>query len=182
MKKLNKTLTAVTLLGLISSAPGMAADGTINFKGNIIDSACTVDVNGTGLATADVDMGNVHKSAFTGVGSTAGGDASATKFNILLKNCPDTVSTAKVKFDGVAYAGDNTALALSEETGVATGVGIQLSDKNGILPLFTESAAYTLVSGEENVNTLDFYARYIQKAATVTPGPANSVATFTVNY
>ncbi|WP_428944996.1 fimbrial protein [Pantoea sp. FN060301] len=181
MKKLNKTLTAVTLLGLISSAPGMAADGTINFKGNIIDAACTVDLDGAGATTMDVTMGDVHKSAFTGVGSTAGGSASATKFNILLKDCPETVSTAKVKFDGIAYAGDNTALALTEETDVATGVGIQLSDKAGILPLFEESAAYTLTSGD-NVNTLDFYARYIQKAATVTPGPANSVATFTVNY
>lgn len=178
---MKKIVTAFVSLTMMSAASAVAADGTINFKGNIIDAACTVDLDGAGATTMDVAMGNVHKTAFTGVGSTAGGSASATKFNILLKDCPATATTAKVKFDGIAYSGDNTVLALTEEAGVATGVGIQLSDKSGVLPLFTESAAYTLTTGN-NTNTLDFYARYIQKAATVTAGPANAVATFTVNY
>ncbi|EXU77356.1 ferrous iron transporter B [Erwinia mallotivora] len=176
---MKKIVSVLALMTAISSA--CAADGTINFTGNIIDSACTVDLDGAGATTMDVAMGNVSKSSFTGVGSTAGGNSSATKFNILLKNCPETVSTATVKFDGTAYSGDNSVLALTDETGVATGVGIQLSDNSGVLSLFTESAAYTLTSGS-NTNTLDFTARYIQKAATVTAGKANSVATFTVNY
>lgn len=174
-------VSTVALIALFSSASTFAADGTINFKGNIIDSACTVDLDGAGATTMDVLMGDVNKTSFTGVGSTAGGSASATKFNILLKDCPETATTASVKFDGIAYSGDNTVLALTDETGVATGVGIQLSDSAGVLPLFTNSAAYTLTTGS-TTNTLDFYARYIQKAATVTAGPANSVATFTVNY
>lgn len=181
MKYIVSTLTSVALMAALSSTAAFAADGTINFQGNIIDSACTVDLDGNGATTMDVLMGDVNKTAFSGVGSTAGGSASATKFNISLKNCPETVTTATVKFDGTAYAGDNTVLALTQETGVATGVGIQLSDASGILPLFTASAPYTLTSGD-TTNVLDFYARYIQKAATVTAGPANSVATFTVNY
>lgn len=179
MKKICNKLTLLALLATVFSAS--AADGTINFKGNIIDSACKVDLDGAGATTTDVMMGNVNKSAFTGVGSTAGGSASATKFTIQLKDCPETLTKATVKFDGIAYAGDNTVLALTDETGVATGVGIQLSDSKGVLPLFTESTAYTLDT-ETGTNTLDFYARYIQKAATVTAGPANSVTTLTINY
>ncbi|WP_380182963.1 fimbrial protein [Kalamiella sp. sgz302252] len=178
---MKKMIATLALINAVAAAPALAVDGTINFKGKIIDAACTVDLDGAGATTMDVLLGNVYKNAFTGVGSTAGGTASATKFNILLKGCPDTVKAATVKFDGIAYSGDNTVLALTEETGVATGVGIQLSDKSGVLPLFSESASYTLVSGN-NVNTLDFYARYIQKDAAVTVGPANAVATFTVNY
>lgn len=182
MKYIVSAMTSVTLLAVFSSASISAADGTINFKGNILDAACIVDLDGAGAKTMDVLMGDVSKTAFTGTGSTAGGSASATKFNITLKNCPETVSTAKVKFDGIAYAGDNTVLALTNETGVAKGVGIQLADKSGeVLPLFTQSASYNLVSGA-NANILDFYARYIQKDAAVTAGKANSVATFTVNY
>lgn len=179
MKKMTSKLTIVALLAVVSSAS--AADGTINFKGNIIDSACTVDLDGAGATTTDVMMGNVSKSTFTGVGSTAGGSASATKFTIQLKDCPETLTKALVKFDGIAYAGDNTVLALTDETGVATGVGIQLSDSKGVLPLFTESTAYTL-DPDAGTNTLEFYARYIQKADTVKAGSANSVATFTINY
>ncbi|MFG1173944.1 fimbrial protein [Erwiniaceae bacterium CAU 1747] len=180
-KSILSTMTAASLV-LFTSLSANASDGTINFTGNIIDSACVVDLDGAGATTMDVLMGNVNKSAFTGVGSTAGGSASATKFNIVLKDCPETIKTATVKFDGIAYKNDNTVLALTEEDGAATGVAIQLSDKSGILPLYTPSATYALESGKDNENKLDFYARYIQKEDSVEAGKANSVATFTVNY
>jgi major type 1 subunit fimbrin (pilin) len=71
---------------------------------------------------------------------------------------------------------------LTQQSGVATGVGIQLTDSdNTVLPLFTESKAYPLQPGT-TVNNLDFSARYIATSATVTAGPANSAASFTVNY
>ena len=181
---MKKTMLAVFASAALFSGVSnvVAADGTVNFKGNIIDSACTVDLDGAGATAMDVIMGDVHTSAFSGVGSSAGGSASATKFDIILKDCPASITTAKLKFDGISYAGDNTILALTDEAGKATGVGIQLSDKTGVLPLYTESVAYTLTSGVGTSNTLDFYARYIQKEASVAAGKANSVATLTVNY
>lgn len=118
------------------------------------------------------------RSAFNQAGDTA----AATGFTLQLTNCPATVNTASVKFDGTAVNGDNSVLALTQTSGVATGVGIQLSDaSNSVLPLFTESMAYSLQSGSA-VNNLDFVARYISTSATVTAGPANSMASFTVNY
>lgn len=166
---------AVATASILSAASAFAADGQINFKGEIIDSACTV-VNSVS-SPLDVTLGQIAKTAFTGAGSTA----AATKFTLQLKDCPATVTKASVKFDGTAAAGDNSVLALTQGAGVATGVGIQLSDSsNAVLPLYTASAAYPLVS--TGTNNLDFVARYIATAATVTPGPANSVASFTVNY
>jgi major type 1 subunit fimbrin (pilin) len=169
------SLTAVGMMLLAGSVSAQAYDGTVNFQGEIVDSACTVDIGAGNTMT--VDMGKVNKSAFTGAGSTA----SATKFTLKLKDCPETITSATVKFDGTAYSGDDSVLALTQETGVATGVGIQLSDRTqSVLPLFTASSSYPLAAKTEN--TLDFYARYIAMADTVTAGPANSVATFTMNY
>ncbi|WP_265524895.1 fimbrial protein, partial [Providencia rustigianii] len=72
-------------------------------------------------------------------------------------------------------------IKLKQETGVATGVGIQITDDvNTIIPLFTASKTYPLKNGVEN--SLDFRARYIAKSDTVTTGPANGTATFTINY
>ncbi|WP_431356393.1 fimbrial protein [Enterobacter mori] len=65
-------------------------------------------------------MGKVQKSAFTGDGSTA----DATKFTMKLSACPDTLTSATVMFDGTPYSGDDTVLALTADTGAATGVGI----------------------------------------------------------
>ena len=183
MKK-NLITMAVAATAVLGMSSAFAADGQINFTGEIIDSACEV-VNNVS-APLDVTLGKVAKTAFTGAGSTA----AATKFTLQLKGCPASVTSATVKFDGSAADGDNAVLALTGGTGVATGVGIQLTDSSQkVLPLFAPSTAYKLspstagtAGGADVVNSLDFVARYVATAATVTAGPANAVANFTVNY
>jgi P pilus assembly protein, pilin FimA len=175
MKKNSIILTLATVTALSSSSV-IAADGQVNFTGEIIEQSCKVVNNPSN--PLNVNLGKVAKAAFTGAGSTA----AATKFTLQLTDCPDTVKTAAVKFDGTAVKGDTKVLALTEGSGVATGVGIQLSDdSNTVLPLYTASKAYPLKSGKDS-NNLDFIARYIATAKDVTPGPANSTASFTINY
>lgn len=175
---MKNNLIAVAVLA--SSAFGIsafAADGQVNFTGEIIDAGCTV-VN-TPSNPLEVTLGKVARSAFTQAGDTA----APTGFTLQLTDCPATVNTASVKFDGTSVVGNNHVLALTQGTGVATGVGIQLSDDaNTVLPLFTASKAYSLQSGTGVINNLDFVARYIATSATVTAGPANSMASFTINY
>ncbi|AHG21409.1 ferrous iron transporter B [Chania multitudinisentens RB-25] len=166
------TLVAAAAMGSVST---FAADGQINFTGEIIDAACEV-VNNVNNPLA-VTLGRVAKTAFDGKGTTA----AATGFTLQLKNCPATLTGATVKFDGTTVAGDNSVLALTQEAGVAQGVGIQLSDSSqDALPLNTASASYPLAS--TGTNNLDFVARYVATATTVTAGPANATASFTINY
>ncbi|NIY47842.1 fimbrial protein [Cedecea colo] len=185
MKTLNfSTLGCVIALAFSSVSAAHAADGTVNFTGTITDAGCNAFVNGSGAKTADVNLGKVLKSAFKGVGSTVDGAASTTGFTIELNDCPTTVTSATFKFDGENVNGDDKILALTAAEGAATGVGIQLYDKNrSILQLAKASAAYPIVNkGTGTSNVLPFYAKYIQTLGTVTTGPANAVATFTVNY
>ena len=66
------------IIAALIAASGLVAfnasanDGTVNFIGDITDGACTVDVQNTGSSTGQVTLGSVPKSAFSGVGSTAG--------------------------------------------------------------------------------------------------------------
>lgn len=174
MKKSLAVLTLSTTSVLFSFCT-MAADGQVNFIGEIIDQGCKV-VNGSSNPLA-VTLGKVAKSSFNGKGSTT----AATKFALQLTDCPETVKSASVKFDGNPVDGDNTVLALTQVEGAATGVGIQLSDdSNTVLPLFTASKEYVLKSGD--TNNLDFIAHYIATANDVTAGPANSTASFTIIY
>ncbi|WP_273827212.1 fimbrial protein [Providencia rettgeri] len=171
-KNIIATLIATSSIFAISNA--FAADGTIDFTGEITDQACELAAGSDALK---VNLGKVSKTALPSTGSTA----SATKFTIKLINCPATVTTASVKFDADSYLGDDTVIKLKEEAGVATGVGIQITDDlNTIVPLFTASKNYPLKQNVEN--NLDFRARYIAKSDTVTTGPANGTATFTINY
>lgn len=171
-KNIIATLIAASSIFAINNA--LAADGTIDFTGEITDQACELAAGSDALK---VNLGKVSKTALPSAGSTA----AATKFTIKLINCPATVTTASVKFDADSYLGDDTVIKLKEEAGVATGVGIQITDDvNAIVPLFTASKNYPLQQNVEN--NLDFRARYIAKSDTVTTGPANGTATFTINY
>lgn len=159
---------------LLAAGNAVAADGTIHFTGSITDQTCTVD---SGSQSLNVDLGKVAQTALNGA---AGMKASPTRFTLNLSDCPDTVTGASVKFDGTSDGTNQNLLALDNGTGVATGVGIEIADKNGaVIPLHTVSTDYTLAEG---ANTLDFVARYVSTGAAVTTGAANGTSQFTISY
>ncbi len=174
MKK-NVIAIVMASAAMLSGANAFAAAGQVNFTGEIIDAGCDV-VNNTSNPLI-VDLKKVNKSEFNTIGATA----AATDFKIKLTNCPATVTTASISFDGQALNNDPSMLQLTQDAGVATGVGIQLSDIATVLPLRQPSAAYALVEGT-TVNDLLFTARYKSVADVVTAGPANATATFSVLY
>lgn len=66
----------------------------------------------------------------------------------------------------------------------ATGVGLQIADSYGTpLPLATLRASGITPTAVEGASyTIPLKARYIQTADSITAGPANATATFTLNY
>ena len=153
-----------------------AADGTVNFTVSIVDQACVVDIGTNDTMT--VDLGNVAKSSFT----ASGDESPETKFTLTLKSCPETITSARVKFDGLNDATNSSLLALTPEQGVAKGIAITLrtADKAGLGLNAVSDYSYPLVSTGEN--TLDFYSAYRSTSDTVVAGKANAVATFTMDY
>ncbi|WP_312074088.1 fimbrial protein [Atlantibacter sp.] len=169
--------TAVITAAALLSSTAYAADGAVKFTGEVIDEQCTVDIGGA--SPMEVPLGRVSKAVFK---ATAGTDASTTKFTIILKDCPATLTNAKVKFEGAPDPTDTALLAIDAVTGAATGVAIKLmtADKAQLGLHQTNSYSYALESGKDN--KLDFYAAYRSTSATVGVGPANAVANFTINY
>ncbi|ENE1421906.1 fimbrial protein [Salmonella enterica] len=174
--KVNFLTAALAASSALFMSNAFAAAGTVNFSGEILDAACDVDV---ASKNQTVILGTYNKSEFTAVGDKT----AAKKFDIVLKNCPSSVTSAKVRFDGTPDASDSTLLAIDTSVaGAATGVAINLmtADKAD-LPLHgVNSYSYPLSSTQDN--TLAFYAQYESTAASVTAGPANSVANFSVDY
>jgi major type 1 subunit fimbrin (pilin) len=175
-KVMKKNLIAVAVLAVSAiSSPAFAADGTVNFTGSITDIACTVD---TTSLNQTVDLGKVSKTAFTAGSKTAG----AKDFALILKNCPETVTSARVRFDGQQVPGDNSVLALNNVPDKASNLGIQLTDtQNNVINLYQNSAVYKLT---KDVNTLKFVAKYYATGTgnDVGVGSANAVTDFTIIY
>lgn len=172
MKKIVLITTALATAGICNLAT--AADGTVNFTGTILDTACKVD---TASANHTVDLGSVAATSFGASGATA----SHSRFTINLTDCPTAVKSASIRFDGPQASGNSNLLALnSDQTAKNVGVGIYQQDNTTLIPVGTNSAPVTLSATE--TNTLGFIAKYVSTASTVEAGSANAVATFTVTY
>ncbi len=170
-------LAAMAALGALSQG-AFAADGTINFTGEIVDAPCSIAPASQNLI---VPMGRVSRPALDGA---AGKRATPARFSIALRDCGATAKGATVSFTGATDATVKDLLRIANSgqvgAGSATGVAIELGDSAGTkIPVGAQSAVYTLGQGS---NDLDFQAAYVSTGEAVTVGPANATAQFTVTY
>lgn len=176
-------LAALAAAGALSQG-AFAADGTINFTGEIVDAPCSISPNSQNMT---VPLGKVSRTAFDGATAgtaVVGKKATPAKFKIDLLGCGATAKGATVTFSGTADLDDATNLRIANAgqvgTGSASGVAIELGDSAGTkIPLGSASGTYVLGLGD---NSLNFQAAYVATKTAVTVGPANSVAQFTVAY
>ncbi|MFH6599332.1 fimbrial protein [Ectopseudomonas khazarica] len=167
------TLKAALALALGVAAQGvLAKDGTVNFKGSIIDAPCSIM---GGDANQTVDLGQISSSVLSaGVGTRS----PLVDFSIKLTGCGATAKTARVTFAATANPENGDLLAV---TGGATGVGIQVSTGGGqqVVTPGVASLGFQLNQGD---NELKFQAAYVSTNVLVQPGTANATAQFTVSY
>ncbi|QTD31488.1 fimbrial protein [Pseudomonas fluorescens] len=175
----------------------------VNFSGSlfIVSRTClTPDVN--------VQMGTYSLGAFSGKNTATAWKT----FSIALNNCPafngyyqgsgprwnsdGTVSSLETRKSNVlhlrldaTHSAVNPALGIlnldpGESGASATGIGLQVADSHGtpvVLASMRDSGIST--RAEEGASYhIPLQARYIQTEDTVTAGPANATATFTLNY
>lgn len=171
MKKL-ALISAILSLSALQAT--YAADGVINFNGTITGTACVVDPS---AISQPVELGTVSTAAFSG---GSGATAAAKRFNIVLKSCPASVTSASVRFDGTTNAANPSILALSSgQSATNVGVAIYEQDSATLIPVGTSSASVAL---QEDVdNTLTYFAKYMATGA-VGAGSAKSSTSFTVTY
>lgn len=166
--------TATAVVSGSTSANPLSASATIKLsnKTPITHVGCFIDDVDK---TKTIPLGDVYTSNFRGLGSTAG-----TKKDVILNiNCGSVNTDTKLKFVGPAADRTTTALALSNEPGKATGVGVQLFVNGSVAPVNQEVSLGVLPQGK---NSITLSAQYIQTAANITPGVANARATINVTY
>ncbi|HBR6925113.1 TPA: fimbrial protein [Klebsiella pneumoniae] len=170
-----KNITLISaILSLSALQAANAADGVINFTGNITGTACVVDPS---AIAQPVDLGTVATTAFSGGN---GATAAAKRFNIVLKSCPASVSSASIRFDGTTSSANPSILALTTgQTATNVGVAIYEQDNATLIPVGSPSANVTLLADVDN--TLTYFAKYMATGA-VGAGTANSSTSFTVTY
>ncbi|MEO6934931.1 MAG: fimbrial protein [Collimonas sp.] len=174
----NGPLAAGTYTTYIGNGDGKSAITSI-LSGNgitIITPSCTVDA---GSKNVVVNFGSVSIGSFKGIDTTAGNQP----FNIKL-NCQSGENAQNTILLSLSATQDPSnkagVLQLTQGTGVATGVGIQILDKNSKPVQFGTAAT---VGPSANIQyVVPLTARYYQTTGAITTGQANGAATFTVSY
>ncbi|MFC5608822.1 fimbrial protein [Variovorax soli] len=163
---------AFAVVGLLSQG-AFAADGTINFEGEIVNATCSVSPKSQNMT---VPLGKVRSSVLAAAGSSS----TPSKFTIELLDCDP--AKAYVTFSGPP---DTDATLLRLAGGLvgntqATNVAVEIGDSSGAkIPLGRESGQYTILQG---ANSLQFQAKYVSVNGGATAGIANATAEFTVRY
>ncbi|MGX5730804.1 fimbrial protein [Pseudoxanthomonas beigongshangi] len=192
-------LTALILAGAAGSA--MAADGTIEFKGQIIAASCIMKDGGNGGTvsnagkTITVNLGAVSKDSLTG--SAEGANIVAAKNINLVLDCANAVEGLNnVHVTFLPKVGTGTGLDASNNkllktSGTAEGVGIGLFDASNQLinladPMAKLSGTLTInaddpqnIKGSANLN---LRAAYVANGVAIKAGTANGTLPFVLNY
>ncbi|WP_336222348.1 fimbrial protein [Citrobacter amalonaticus] len=139
------------------------------------DASITVLACSINTPVVNVVMGDYLTSEFSGIGHTT----APHEVPIML----DCDAGARINAVVVAEADTSTtqAGAIKVSSGGATGVAVQLLDKNGTAVKLNQKFLVdtTTASGQYNFN---WTARYLQTQSTVTTGKADAVATIQLTY
>ncbi len=160
-------------VGVLNHDP-IGAPNIISYSGNVTLKEVTCNVSPKSLT---VTLGDFPVSKFTGTGTLT----SPKGFNVTI-NCNDTVQPEVMISSANGY---ETAfpgvIKLTQESGVATGVGVRMLFDGAIANFDTYINTRTVAQANIPLS-IPFSIAYEQTAANVTPGTANSIATITLGY
>lgn len=165
----------VFLLSMGWTLGAFAHDGTVNITGIIQNVTCTVAQDST---NKEVSLGDISSNQLTEIG-----DVSApVQFTLDLQNCSSVTKGVALTFSGTMDGINPDLLAISSNTGAATGVGIAIKDNQStLIPVGSPSHEYA-IDPTQSDNLLVFYAQYMATSTGVTAGTANGTATFSLTY
>ena len=170
-------LFQVTVGGLV------ATKITLGGYVNVSPQTCIVTT-----PSPQVPLGAVKSSTFSGVGSVS--SDSAKSFQIGL-NCSGLSTQVGITFTDNTNPGNTTSVLSLTPGSTAGGVGIRIAYPSSSTvisygpdsPLAGNPNQLMLGLANNNANhVFSFTGQYVQQAATITPGTAKGIATFTMSY
>lgn len=176
---MNKTYSAFLLAAVVSSSSAFAADGIINFTGEITDLTCKID-GSDGYVSKTVVLPAVSTSSMPAGGNTAG----LTPFALQLTECDG--ASAQVYFEPEAAHVDMTSGYLINKAASGSNVNVQLLNNQqqaiNILGGLSGQNSQT-VNIQGNSATMSYFAQYIAPSGSgATPGAVQAAVQFSMIY
>lgn len=182
--KFNTFALSAVIASACFASSAMAADGTINFEGELVATTCDITVDGQ-PSPAMVTLPTVSVATLAAAGQTTG----TTGFTIGLENCQGVTATntaaaffengSTVDFN--SYNLINTAAAAT----AATNVQLQLLDQQTGTKIKVGNSDQTVNTTRFDISSgstvLPYSVEYYATGAT-TPGLVESAVNFSIDY
>lgn len=174
---MNKRISSIAIAAglMVAASAAQAADGEINFIGNVINTTCVV--NPSSNVDFTVTLPTVPTSALASAGDTAG----RTPFQLEVSACSSETKVSTFFEPGPTISSTGN---LAVDAGGATNVELQLlNDAFGRIDLMGAVGAQNSqeVSLAGGAATLKYYVEYMATGAS-TEGAANSRVQYTMQY
>lgn len=150
------------------------AGGVVNFTGKITEMSCDVT---TDSKNKQVELGAWAKSYFNEHDETT-----RREFKINVEECPDSVTSVAVLFDGAKDANNSTLFQVTPGADSATGVGVKLMQEDGTTQIKPGTVSKAVEPKADGTAELVFYANYATDGQAVEAGAANAVSNFLMVY
>ncbi|QOY72408.1 fimbrial protein [Pseudomonas sp. OST1909] len=171
-------LAFAALASIFVMSGAHAADGTINFTGELTAQTCTSTVNGT-TSVPTVTLPKLSTASLASAGATAG----STNFTIELSKCTGTIATAAAIFE--AGTGVDPVTKNLVNTGTAKNVQFQLLDSAGKVIRAGDTASQvsntTRTAMSAGTAVLPYAVQYVASGAS-TAGTVVGSVTYSINY
>lgn len=173
MKIRQLMLIGCTALGILINVPDVhAADVvSLNVTGNIVAAPCQVGSDSKNIV---VNLGDDIQASSL---QTSGNATSWADFYVYLVNCPAGTASAKMLFQGTAYAASPDDMYIN--TGTAGNLAVQLQGFGGEPLGDGKTITGSIVN---NAYAFHLKARAITQSGGVTPGTIRSTVTATLTY
>ncbi|PRD13697.1 fimbrial protein [Pantoea coffeiphila] len=178
--KLNKILISMGIvLASVSTASiaaytGTPTNGTIEFKGSLVNSACGLAANSSPVM---VDFAEITTAALKN-GARAGNE----KKNIELQNCDITVAQHATVTYQPNTANPNDASLAAMLSGTAKGAGIGLTDNAGKDVVWGQASSPVNLTNGKSVIPFMAYVKADNSSSAVEPGDFTSQINFQIDY
>ncbi len=179
-------VTAPLIAGACIGVPcAHASDGTINFKGQITDTTCTITTGNAGSFT--VTLPNVSKTNLAAAGSKAG----TTGFSIALSNCNPASGNVHAFFEAGANVDPATGRLVNTDNagnGGAANVQIGLlnpSNNSDISIGASDGTAQNSLAQpikSDGTALLPYAAQYVATGGAAAAGSVSSSVTYILSY
>jgi len=179
MNKIQRNITTAALVLVAAASVPVLAD-TVRITGRLVPGTCMLDT------LPVVQLGDAISSAQLSVSDISQAQSSPVDFSVSLSNCPAITNRVTATLSGTADANNPMLFAVNGGTGMAGGVGLQLTDRDHGNAVLSDQGSSTVTVSEavpaNRTATFNWQARVRRSALPVSAGQVRATVIISISY